>query len=144
MASSPDTAIRSRSMLVDFDADAAVDAVDEVASDSMGVCAEYTPRSYNVLYLAPAVEAQFESLDELFEVGDDLHTTMSVDVVQRELFDDYHPAFGEVRAFVTFFEGVVLVRVAVGAEGLFVALEPDSPVTPVVGAVEAAMEDGAA
>lgn len=143
MATSPDTAIRSRSMLVDFDADGAVDAVDGVAGDSMGLCAEYNVRSYNVLYLDPVVQARFESLDELFEVGDDLHTTMSVDVVQRELFDDYHPALGEVRAFVTFFEGGVFVRVLLGTEGLFVGLEPDAPVTRVVEAVEAAIADGA-
>lgn len=143
MASSPDTAVRSRSMLVEFDADEVVDAIDRIAGDSMGLCAEYNVRSYNVLYLDPVVEGQFESLDELFEVGDDLHTTMYLDVIQRELLDEYHPALGEVRAFVTFFEGVVFVRVFVGLEGLFVALEPDSPITRVVEAVEAAIDDGA-
>lgn len=123
-------------MLVDFDADAAVDAVEDVVGDSLGLCAEYNVRSYNVLYLKPEVEAQFEDLDELYEVGDDLHTTLYIDFVQQELFDDYHPAFGKVRALVTVLEGFAFIRVIVDMEGLFVALEPGSAITPVVECIE--------
>lgn len=141
MESSADDGIRSTSILVDFDADAAVDAVKDVAGDSCGLCAEYNVRTYNVLFVNPVLEQQFESLDELYEVGDDLHTTLYVDFTQQELLDDYHPAFGDVRALVTYLEGFVFVRVIVGTEGLFVALEPDSPVTPVVEAIETTLAD---
>lgn len=62
-----------------------------------------------------------------------------VDFVEKDLFEDVFRAAGEVRAFVTYMDAVVLVRLLVGQEGLFFTVDSAADVTAFVTAVEDAV-----
>lgn len=134
--------ITGSSILVEFDADAVLETVRAMAGDTIGVCVEYNTRSFNILYLEESLENRFEDLDELYEVGEDLHTTLFIDFTEQKLLNDFHPVLGEMRASVTYMSGLTMIRVIQEDEGLFLTIEPDAQVTPVIEAIEAAL-DGA-
>lgn len=126
----------------DFDMEAVVDEARAVAGESLLVVAVYDPKRYAVVYLDESVEGGYSDIDEVFEVGDDLHKHLYVDYLEQSLVGDMHPSFGSARAFVTYLDGVVLVRVVdPGANvGVLVALDPDAAVTPVVEAIHPTTE----
>ena len=132
--------ITNESALVDFDAEAAVRAVRDVASEGVLVCAEYTIDDFRVLYASDTVVDDHGGPDELRSIGERMHAYLHVDFTERGLFEDLYPPAEKTRAFVTYTDYATLVRVLGDAGGLYVSLTPDTQVTPVVDAVTAVVD----
>ncbi|WP_435175140.1 hypothetical protein [Halorussus sp. AFM4] len=130
--------ISEPSGLVDFEADAAVAAARGEAGDAVRLCVEYTPEEFRTLYADDQTLALYggdrEAMVDHFE---EVHSYVHVDFTERDLFSDVFRGAGEVRSFVTFMEHVAVIRVLVGQQGLFLAVDPDADVTALVEAVEA-------
>ncbi|NHN59467.1 MULTISPECIES: hypothetical protein [Halorussus] len=126
------------SALVDFPADAALAAAREEADAAVGLCVEYTPEEFRTLYADEQTVALYggdrEAMADHFE---EVHSFVHVDFTERDLFADIFRSAGEVRSFVTVMDHVALIRVLVGQQGLFLAVDPDADVTALVEAVEA-------
>lgn len=117
-----------------FDAAEVESVARRVGGEALLTVAVYDPKRYAVLWINEEAEGGFGDIDELFDVGDEVHGYLSIDRVQQQLFDDIHPAFGQVQAFTTYTEHVTMVRVVDADEnaGVFVALERGADPTPLV------------
>jgi hypothetical protein len=134
-AATTDMAIDSESTLVDFDADAAVDAAGDVAGDDLLVAVEFTDDDHETLHVADAVVEMYGGEASMREHFEEIQSYVHVDFTERQLFEDVVGG-GDVRAVVTYMDHATLARVLNEREGLFVTLSPSAPVTPVVETVE--------
>ncbi|UPW00590.1 hypothetical protein M0R88_00460 [Halorussus gelatinilyticus] len=129
------------SMLVGFDADAALAAARSVDGASVRLCVEYTPDEFHTLYADETTMALYAGdEDEMRDHFEEVHGYVHMDFTERDLFADLFRGAGEVRSFVTYMDHVTLVRVLVGQQGLLLTADPDTDVTELVGAVEAELD----
>jgi hypothetical protein len=129
------------STLVDFEATAALAAAEEASGGSVRLCVEYTPEEFNTLYADETTMGLYAGdEDEMRDHFEEVHGYVHVDFTERDLFADIFRGAGEVRSFVTYMDYVVLIRILVGQQGLFLTLDPDNDVTAVVEAIEAQLE----
>lgn len=119
--------------LVEFDEGQALERAKDVAGDRLQVCAVYTADDFELLYVADDLLEYYDDESEVLEVGEALHGYMDLDFNEREVFEELYPAATEMKAFVTYTDHVIVVRVlSPETEGLYVSLEPGTEVTPVV------------
>ena len=130
--------VSENSTLVDFDADAALDAAREAVDEGVHLCVEYTTEEFETLYADETTLALYagdpEAMDDHFE---EVHSYVHVDFTEQDLFSDLFRGAGEVRSLVTFMDHVALVRILVDQQGMFLTTDPDADVTAVVEAIEA-------
>ncbi|MFC7154407.1 hypothetical protein ACFQPA_02925 [Halomarina halobia] len=126
------------STVVNFDADAARAAALDVAGDDLLLVVEFDRRSFNPLYLTDRVREYYDDEAAMARHFEEIHSYIYLDFTERDLYEDLYPPAGESRAFATYLEEFVALRVLFDGEGLFLALAPDADVTGVVGAVEGA------
>lgn len=131
--------ISDPSSVVTFDADAALAAAREQAGDSVYLCVEYDAEDFNTLYAAEQTLSLYDGQREMLDHFEEVLSYVHVDFMEKDLFEDVFRAAGEVRAFVTYMDAVVLVRLLVGQEGLFFTVDPAADVTAFVTAVEDAV-----
>lgn len=124
------------SELVAFDADACVAAIRE-ATPGVRLVVEYTDESFRTLYADDATLSLFGDREAMREYFESVHDYVGIDFAERELFEDTLRAAGGVRAITTHMDRATVVRVLVGeTQGLFVSVDPDTPVTELVACVE--------
>lgn len=126
-------------MLVEFEVDAALETAESVAGEDLLVCATYDAKRYRVEYLDERVFGGYGDTDEFYEVGDAVHESLFIDFLERRLLDDVHPEIGRIQASVTYFDRVALVRLLDRESGLFLAVEPEAPVSRLVAALRETM-----
>lgn len=137
--------IRAESELVGFDADAALEAALEAAEGSIYSFVEFSMEDFRPLYVADETLAMYESRERMEEHFEQIHDYVHLDFTEIELFtEDLLPEATEARYIATAFDVVSLVRIYRGNEGVFVAVDADEPVVPVVAAIRAATEPGEA
>jgi hypothetical protein len=129
-------AYEAGSELASFDATGALERVRELVDGEVIACAEFTAEEYQVLYLSDWLEEQYGDVDGVLEVGDEAHVYSSIDFFEREAFGEMFPTVGEVRAFATFTDVALMVRVVGEDEGLYVSVPPESDATALVGEME--------
>ena len=129
--------VSTESSLVDFDADAALTAVREVDEDAVHLCVEYTPEEFRTMYADEVTLALYGDGEEMESHFEEVHSFVHIDFSEKDMFGELFRGAGEVRSFVTFMDHVALVRVLVDHQGLFLTVDPDADVTPLVEAVEA-------
>lgn len=79
----------------------------------------------------------YRDRDHLHDHYDRVLSHLHMDILERDVYEDtLLPNAGDVRAIVTYMEEMTLVRVIVGDQGLYVALDPGHSVRAVVAAVE--------
>ncbi|UPV74693.1 hypothetical protein M0R89_01155 [Halorussus limi] len=133
--------VSEESVLVDFDADAALAAAREASDESVRLCVEYTPEEFHTLWADETTMATYAGdEDEMRDHFEEVHRYVHVDFTERDLFADILRDAGEIRAFVTYAENGTFVRTLLGQQGLFLSLAPDTDVTAVVQAVESRVE----
>lgn len=129
------------SELVSFDADRAVEAVLSVAGDDVHLCVEYTAGGFNVLYADELTLSLYGDETRMQRHFSEVHDYVNIDFAEMDLFEEIMRAAGSVRAFVTIMDHVSLVRVFTAErEGLFITLDPEADVSPVVDAAREAIE----
>jgi hypothetical protein len=133
-------AVSNTSTVVGFDADAALAAAQEVAGDALHMAIEYDAVDFNSLYVDEGTVALYGDTERMVAHFEKVHSYVHIDFTEQQMFEDVLYAAGGVRAFTAHMEHVTAVRMLVGQEGLFLALDPDAPVTPVLEAVEDAID----
>ena len=133
-------AVSNPSEVVTFDADAALTAVQEVARGALHICIEYDSTDFNALYVDQMTVDLYGDTELMFEHFEEVHSYVHIDFTEQQMFEDVLFAAGGVRAFTAHMDYTTLVRVLIGQEGVFFALDPGTSVTPIVEAVEDAIE----
>lgn len=134
--------LTGESTLVSFDGDAAVEAVREAAGDGVLSVSAFTSDDFEILYVAEPVLELYRDEEHLHEHYDRVLSHLNMDILERDVYENtLLPNAGEVRGIVTYMEEMTLVRVIVGEQGLYVALDPDQSVRTVLDAVEPVFAD---
>ncbi|MCL9814137.1 hypothetical protein [Natranaeroarchaeum aerophilus] len=133
-------AIRNDSVLTDFNATAALRAVEDRVGDDIFVCGEFTPDDFHILYVSDRALEQYDSETDIWVVGDVIHEYMNVDFLERELFNDLYPQVTETNAFVTYTDYAAIVRVLQGEEGFYLSVDPQAPVSEIVNELTAILD----
>ncbi|MFB6087098.1 MAG: hypothetical protein ABEJ85_01140 [Haloarculaceae archaeon] len=126
--------------LVSFDAGRALERAQSVVAGQVLVFAEITDRDYNIMYVSGEMLDRFDDVEaDLFEIADDVHEYEVIDFFERDVVDDLLPVAGEVQAFATFAELVVVVRILTGTEGVYITVPSGTDVNSLVSEVRAVM-----
>ena len=134
------TAVRNRSEVVSFDADAVLDAARMAIEGPIYAFVEYNPEEFNMLYVDEFTVSLYRDRKQMRDHFETIHSYVHVDFTERDLFqDDLFSGLGRVRTFVTQMEQMTLVRYMRGDEGLFFSLPPEASVMDVVDAIDEAL-----
>ena len=136
--------VRNPSELVDFDADAAREAVESTVSGTLRSFVEFDSETFNPLYVDDSTLAFYDDEDHMRAHFAKLHSYLYLDLAEADLFTgELFPIAEEVQYITTALDLFKLVRIYHGEQGVFVALDHDEPVEPVVGAVREVIGNGA-
>lgn len=135
--------VENASEVVEFDADAACEAVQSTVSGTLRSFVEFDDETFNPLYVDDSTLAFYDDEDHMEAHFDQLHSYVYLDLTEMDLFtDELFPIAQRVEYITTALDAFKLVRIYRGGEGVFVALDHDEPVDPVVGAVTDAIDTG--
>lgn len=130
---------RNASRVVSFPADEVTEAIRATAEGSIRSVVEYDTEEFNPLYVDDVTLSLYKSEDHMMAHFEKIHSYVHLDVAEMDLFvDELFPIADRVRYLSTSFDVFTLLRVYIGREGVFAALEPGEPVEPIVEAVERA------
>ncbi|MDS0477725.1 hypothetical protein [Natrinema sp. 1APR25-10V2] len=131
----------NRSELAAFDADRARQAVQQTVSGPLYAFCEYDTESFRPLYLSDETVSMYESQAAMLEHFETIHTNVHMDFMQIKLFrNTLFPDAERVEYITTAMDFMKILRVYVGETGLFVAVDLDEPVIPIVDAIKETIE----
>ena len=131
-------AITNTPEVVSFDAGDVTRAVQDAATGTVRSIVEYDKDEFNPLYVDDVTMAFYADEEELLAHFAEIHSYVHVDFTEMSLFtEELFPVANEVRYLTASFDTMTLLRIYFGDEGLFVSLEPEESVEPIVEAVEA-------
>lgn len=135
--------VTSESNVVRFDADAACAAAREAVSGTLRSAVEFNSEAFNPLYVDDLTLAFYEDETEMMAHFERIHSYVNLDLAEVDLFTgELFPIAERVEYITTALDFFKMVRVYYDGEGLFLALDRDEPVTPVVKAISEALENG--
>jgi hypothetical protein len=119
--------------IVEYDSERALAASRSVVGEeAVLVCAEYTPEDFRLLHVDERIEAEYDSYAEVIEAGELFHRYGQVDFFEGDTVSGLYEPTDETRAFVTYTDFAILVRVLGDREGLYLSVEAGTEVTPLV------------
>lgn len=127
-------------LLVGFDHDAVLTAARGAVGEDLLICVVYDDTDFRTIYVDETVDSVYEDEDARREHFGQIYSYVHLDVLEGELFEELLIDSGSVKAFNTFLENLVAVRVVAGREGVFLGVRPGTEVTELVGAVRPEME----
>lgn len=135
--------VQNASEVVEFDADAACEAVQATVSGTLRSFVEFDGESFNPLYVDDSTLSFYDDEDHMREHFSQLHSYVYLDLTEMDLFtDELFPVAERVEYITTALDFFKLVRIYRDGDGVFVALDHDEAVQPVVDAVENAIGNG--
>jgi hypothetical protein len=127
--------------VAEFDETAVVEAALSTVEGTLYSVVGFDADGWRELHVASETRAMYEDEAHMRAHFDRLHDYVNLDFTELELFTDtLVPAAEEVRYLVTCLDVMKLVRYYYGEQGLFLAVEPDEPVVPLVDALSAALD----
>lgn len=133
--------ISRESQVVDFDAEAACDAVRETVEGSLRSFVEFDAERFNPIYVDDATLAAYDDEAHMEEHFARVHSYVHVDFAEMELIvEELFSVADRVEYLVTAMDAFTLVRFYVGDQGVFLALDPGEPVEPVIAAIREAID----
>lgn len=136
-------AVQNASEVVEFDADAAFEAARGVVSGTLRSFVEFDGDAFNPLYVDDATLAFYDDEDHMLAHFSQLHSYVYLDLAEMDLFtQELFPVADRVEYITTTLDFFKLVRIYYDDEGLFLALDHDEPVEPVVRAIGGALGNG--
>lgn len=127
--------------VVDFDAEAAGDAALEVAGGALHTFVEFDAERFNPIYVDDETVDLYDDEAHLEEHFSRIHSYVHLDHAEIDLLvGELFTVADRVEYLVTAMDAFTLVRYYVGEQGVFLALDPDEPVQPVVAAVREAID----
>ncbi|PCR91450.1 hypothetical protein [Natrinema ejinorense] len=133
--------IENTSTFAEFDADAVLEKLREIAGGQILTVAEYDAETYNIMYMDDQMGHQLGDAVDIEELADRIHSDYRLDFTEKEMYEDVYSELGEVRAFAVFFEGNTIFRFVGETTGLYVSLTMDAPFNAVIEAVSDIIED---
>ncbi|ELY64516.1 hypothetical protein [Natrinema versiforme] len=131
----------NRSTLAAFDADRVRHVVQETVSGPLYAFCEYDTESFRPLYIDDRTISMYDGREAMLEHFDRIHTNVHMDFMQSELFrNTLFPEAERVEYITTSMDFLKILRVYVGDDGLFISVDPDEPVVPIVDAIKEALE----
>ncbi len=131
----------NESELAAFDADRVRRTVQETVTGPLYAFAEYDTESFRPLFLDDRTVSMYDGREEMLDHFDKIHTNVHMDFMQIQLFrNTLFPAADRVEYITTAMDYLKILRVYVGDDGLFIGLEPDEPVVPIVDAIRDCLE----
>ena len=132
--------VTNGSTLAAFDADGALAAVRRTVSGPLYTFCEYDTTTFRPLYVDERTIERYDDREEMVEHFERIHANVHMDFMEITLFKNtLFPPAERVEYIVTAMDFLKIVRVYVGDQGLFIALDPDEPVEPVVAAIKDAV-----
>lgn len=136
-------AVRNASTVVGFDADAACEAAERTVSGTLRSFVEFDGESFNALYVDDATLGFYDDEEHMLAHFSQLHSYVYLDLAEIDLFtEELFPVADRVEYIVTALDFFKLVRIYYDDEGLFLALDHDEPVEPIVQAISRAIGNG--
>jgi hypothetical protein len=132
------------SAVSEFDAGAVLAELRETVEDDLRAFVEYDAQTYNTLFMADRVIAQFGGEDNVEQFADKLHENYRLDFTEKQMYEDVYAELGTVRAFSVFFEENAIFRFVGDSTGLYVSLELDAPFNRVIESVYEVIEEDTA
>jgi hypothetical protein len=133
-------AIRNASTIVGFDAETGLAAIRESAEGTPFTVVEFDADRYNPLFVSEEGRALYRDEEQMTAHFDAIHSFASIDFNEIDLFtEELFPIAEDVHYIATGLDYLTLLRIYFDRSGLFIALDPDQPVDPVVEAVEDAV-----
>lgn len=127
--------------VVDFDVEAARDAALEVAGAALHSFVEFDAERFNPIYVDDETVDLYDDEAHLQRHFSRIHSYVHLDHAEIDLLvGELFTVAERVEYMVTAMDAFTLVRYYVGEQGVFLALEPDEPVEPVVAAMREAIE----
>ncbi|QLG48159.1 hypothetical protein [Natrinema halophilum] len=131
----------NRSELASFDAERVCQAVQETVTGPLYAFCEYDTESFRPLYLNDTTVSRYESRDAMLDHFERIHTNVHMDFMQIKLFrNTLFPDAGRVEYITTAMDVMKIVRVYVGDDGLFLSIDRDEPVVPIIDTIKAIVE----
>lgn len=135
--------MRNASTLVGFDADAACEAILGAIDGTLRSFVEFDSESFNPLYVDDSTLAFYDDEQHMLAHFDQLHSYVYLDLAEMDLFtEELFPIADRVEYITTAMDFFKIVRVYYDDEGLFLALDHDESVEPVVRALGTAIGNG--
>lgn len=123
--------------VVDFDAEAVLEAARSAAGErSVFSCVVYDDTDFETVYVDDRIQATYEDEAAREEHFGQIHSYVHLDFTEMELFRELFREPGSIRAFVTYMDAFVAVRIVAEKQGVFLSVAPGAPVTNLVDAVE--------
>jgi len=123
--------------VVSVDAAAMREAVESTVDGALRSFVEFDAEDYGVLYVDD-LTMQFYGDEAAMEAHfDEIHSYVHADFTEKAFYtEDLFPISDRVRYIATGFDVFTVMRVYFGDEGVFVTVDRDEPVEPVVEAIE--------
>lgn len=123
--------------LTSLDVEAMQRAVEDTVDGTLRSFVEFTADDFALLYADDVTRSFYDDDAHMLDHFEEIHSYVHIDFTETHFFTDrLFPVASDVRYHATSLDAFTLVRIYFGDEGLFVALDRDEPVEPVVGAVE--------
>ncbi len=123
--------------LTTLDAEAMQHAVEDTVDGTLRSFVEFTADDFELLYVDDVTLSFYDDETHMVEHFEEIHSYVHTAFTETDFFTDrLFPVASDVRYHATSLDAFTLVRIYFDDEGLFVALDRDEPVEPVVGAVE--------
>ena len=130
-------AITNAPRVVPLEGDDMVRAVLDVADGTIQSIVEYDESEFNPLYVDEVTLALYRDEEQMHAHFEEIHSYVHVDFTEMALFtEELFPVSNDVRYLTAGFDTFTLLRVYFDNAGLFIALDPDEQVEPIVQAVE--------
>lgn len=129
--------------LTSLDVAAMRSAVEDTVDGTLRSFAEFDADDFNLVYVDDVSVAFYDDEEHMHAHFEEIHSYVHIDFTEIDFFtEELFPAANRVRYLTTAFDLFTLVRVYFGDEGLFLALDRDEAVEPVIEAIEAVHDDG--
>lgn len=127
--------------VVAFDADAACAAARETVSGTLRSCVEFNTESFNPIYVDDLTLAFYDDEDHMLEHFSRIHSYVNLDLTEVDLFTgELFPIAERVEYITTALDFFKMVRFYHNGDGLFLALDANEPVEPVIAAIRDVIE----
>lgn len=134
-------AVSNDPSVVSVDAAAMREAVEETVDGPLRSLVEFDADEFGVLYVDDLTLQFYEDESEMLAHFEEIHSYVHADFTEKAFYtEDLFPVSERVRYIATGFDIFTVVRVYFGDEGLFVTVDRDEPVEPIVEAIESVYE----
>lgn len=132
--------VTNETRILDIDVEDLVDPVLSRAEGTVYAISEFDTREFTILHLAEATYDLYGDEETMEDHFERIHGYVHLDFTERELFtDEMFPLAERVEYLTTRMDYIKIVRIYEGDSGVFLALDPDEPVTPLAAVALEAM-----